>query len=266
MSVEEDILIEQFLRNLLSDEQRNDFLDKVSNDVDFREKFLLEKQLFETLNEEEWSYASNVDPGEVKEYATLYKNNAERLEKVIEKAKANHKRKNNLRRLVYFSAAAAALIAIFINFYPQKDFISPEEVYVHYASSYELPSLISRNSEDNTGLIAAEHSFKNKNYQEALNHIEALLEKDKDNSILYLYKAISHLELEEYDSSEKTLNALIDRDLIDSEKGYWHKSLLYLKANELDKCEQMLNIIIENSYFKYKDAKEMLKDLQDLKE
>jgi len=263
MSIEEDILIEHFLRNQLSKKKRNDFLDKIANDQNFREKFLVEKQLFESLNEEEWSYAEKIDLTEVKEYATLYRNNEDRLKQVIHKATLDHKRKNKkkTRRLVYVAVAAVALVAILINFYPQKSQKTIDEIYVNY-NTYQVPSLVSRNTKEvDPDLAFAESNFKNKNYGEALIYIDKLLKKDKDNSTLYVYKAISHMEIGEYSLAEVSLNDLTNSDLIDAEKGYWYKSLLYLKTKDLDKCREILSVIIENSYFKNNEAKELLKDL-----
>ncbi|MBW1298444.1 tetratricopeptide repeat protein [Aquimarina litoralis] len=262
MSLEEDILIERFLRNKLSEKERNNFLDKIKTDPDVREKFLLEKQLFETLNEEEWSYASKIDTTEVEEYTTLYRDNADRLKQVIQKATTNHKRKGKIRRLTFFSAiAAAALFAILINFYPQNDSYTIDEIYANY-NTEKLPSLVTRNSKEvQKDLSLAERNFKNKNYKEALLHIDTLLELDPENSTLYIYKAISHIETGEFAKSEASLDTLIHSDLIDAEKGYWYKSLLYLKAKDLEKCKQMLQIIIENSYFNSLKANKLLKDL-----
>jgi len=266
MSLEEDILIEHFLRDQLSEEKRNDFLFKIENDQDFRKKFLLEKQLFETLNEEEWSFASKIDETEIKEYTTLYNNNAQRIEQVINKAKTNYNRKSKIRRLVYYSAAAAAIIAILINFYSPANQNTIEEIYVHYSNSYPLPSLVSRNSSvENIDLISVENNFEKKEYQKVLTQINTLLNKDKNNSYLFIYKAISHLELKEYSKAEITLDNLINSNLIDSEKGYWYKSLLYLKTKDLNRCEEILSIIIRKTYFNSKEAEELLNDLSNLK-
>ena len=266
MNLEEDILIEHFLRDQLSEEEKSDFLNKVANEPDFREKFLLEKQLFETLNEDEWSYASKIDTQEVKEYTQLYQDNAPRITQAIQKAKTNHNRKSKVRKLIYYTAAAAAFIALLINFYPQQNQPTINEIYAHYSGVYELPSLVSRNSETtDLDLISAENSYKRKNYREAILHINNLLEKDKDNSSLYIYKALSHGELGEFALAEESLDLLIARDLIDSEKSYWYKSLLYVKSKDIDSSKQMLNIIIKNSYFNHKEAKQLLKDLDGLK-
>ncbi|WP_405208520.1 tetratricopeptide repeat protein [Aquimarina sp. LLG6339-5] len=266
MSLEEDILIERFLRNQLSEKEQNDFLDTIANNQNFREKFLLEKQLFETLNEEEWSYAAKIDVTEIEEYTALYRNNADRLKQVIHKATTSNKRKNKIRRLTYFSAVAAvALFALLINFYPQKNQKTINEIYANYSTN-ELPSLVTRNpNEVDPDLAFAESNFKNKNYQEALIYIDKLLEKDKDNSTLYIYKAISHMELGEYSQAEKNLNSFIHSDLIDSEKGYWYKSLLYLKTKDVNKCKQILQIIIKNSYSKNKEAKQLLEEIANYK-
>ncbi|GAA0716048.1 hypothetical protein GCM10009430_11320 [Aquimarina litoralis] len=262
MSLEEDILIERFLRNKLSEEERNDFLDKITIDLDLREKFLLEKQLFETLNEKEWSYASKINTTEVEEYATLFRDNSDRLKHVIQKATTTQKRKVKIRRLTFFSAVAAAVIfAVLINFYPQDESFTIDEIYANYNTD-ELPSLVTRNSKEvQKDLTLAERNFKNKNYKEALLYVDRLLKVDTENSTLYLYKAISLTETGEFAMSEASLDIFIHSDLVDSEKGYWYKALLYLKAKDLEKCEQILQIIIKNSYFNDQKAKRLLKDL-----
>ena len=87
---------------------------------------------------------------------------------------------------------------------------------------------------------------------------ECELKNNSSNSNLYLYLGISQMELNQFEESQKTLNSLINSNLIDSEKGYWFKGLLYLKSNRINKAKIMLQKIIDNSYYSHLKASEIL--------
>ena len=72
------------------------------------------------------------------------------------------------------------------------------------------------------------------------------------------------MELDQFQEAEKTLDSLINSDLVDAEKGYWLKSLSYIKSKEIEKARNTLSIIIKNSYFNYKKATIVLKEITDL--
>ena len=84
------------------------------------------------------------------------------------------------------------------------------------------------------------------------------LKNNSSNSNLYLYLGISQMELNQFEESQKTLNSLINSNLIDSEKGYWFKGLSYLKSNRINEAKIMFQKIIDNSYYSHLKASEIL--------
>ena len=73
MSLEDDILIEKFLREELSEKERQSFMERLSSDPNFRAHFLMEKQLFDSLNEESWSFVKATENGEIEAYESIFK-------------------------------------------------------------------------------------------------------------------------------------------------------------------------------------------------
>ncbi len=73
MSLEEDLLIERFFNGTLSDTEHRAFLSRLENETSFKEKVEREKQLLETLNENDWSFINSSESSEVKSYKEIYK-------------------------------------------------------------------------------------------------------------------------------------------------------------------------------------------------
>lgn len=270
MSLEEDILIERFLRNELSKEEHASFLKKVDNDSSFKELYFFEKELFESLNQESWSNISvEQQTKEIKKYDNLF--NDEKTEKlkqeiknILQKQKEKNKSKGQILKLFY-STAAVVILLIAINFFFFNKTYSTEQLYAEYIQKEKLLSFRVRGENElEKELILAEKKFRNNKFTEAIKLFNTELEKDKNYSLLYIYKAISHIELKEYDEAENILDKLIsNNDLLDAEKGFWYKSLLYIKSNQISKAKNILNKIVENSYFKNKEAKELLSKIED---
>lgn len=262
MNLEDDLLIEQFLRNELSENEKNNFLKRIANDTNFKEQFVFEKQLFESLNEKEWSFAENTTSAQVAEYKKLFEDKeTQKLKKVIQKTNADYKNRKKGRVITLVSSiAAVALLFITLNVFLNTT-INTNELYSENISLKELPSFTTRGNEDSSDLIKAEKLFKEKNYKESVVLFDKVLLSEKENSGVYIYKAIAHAALNQFEEAEAILEQLIQSDLIDAEKGYWYKSLVYLKSNQLDKVKTTLSKIIANSLYKKKEAVELLEKL-----
>ena len=242
MNLEEDILIENYLKNTLSESDELDFIKRMSNDSGFKEKVTFEKQLLETLNENNWSFSENNPSNEVKDLEDVFK--SDDVRKIKEAISIAHKeyvsngKSNN--KFIYFAAASVAvLFSVYSLFFTVNQ--SPNELYAEYIKTNELYSNISRGEEALLdGLAPAELNFKKKNYDKALPVFIKELSKDENNASLYLYVTISQIELNQFSEAEETLNVLINSDLIDAEKGYWYKSLLFVKSNQLENYDTHL--------------------------
>lgn len=263
MSLEEDILIEQYLKNQLSETEKKDFLERMSSDASFKEKVVFEKELFETLDENDWSFSEDIDVKEIEELETIFKSDAiKKIKESISLAQEEYKGpKKNTVKLIYLVAASVALVfTAYSLFFTVKT--TPNELYAVYIHQNEIYSTISRGDGDLVeNLIEAETYFKEKKYGKALPIFIKELPNNKNTASIYLYTAICQIELNKFTEAETTLNALISSDLIDAQKGYWYKSLLFIKSKQIEKAKKQLEFIIENNYFKHKKAKELLTKL-----
>ncbi|CAM1342929.1 tetratricopeptide repeat protein [Tenacibaculum amylolyticum] len=255
MNLEDNILIEKFLRNEFSESERVKFLERIDTDTVFKKQFLLEQQLFESLDENDWSFIENIDEKEVKEYEALFRSEEiQVLKKTIEEATRENRRNEKGRIIRIISGVAAAVVLLLFIFKPFSTNNSLQ-LYAESEIMKGLPSFPERgNNEANNDLITGEKLFKEQKYKEAVSLFDAFLLENKDISGVYIYIAVANIELKDYDRALTVLDSLINSDLIDGEKGYWYKSLLYIKSKQLKKAKKTLQLIIDKKYYKYKEA------------
>lgn len=266
MSLEEDYLIERFLKGELSAEEEILFRERLESDSELREKVTFERQLFETLNEQEWSHVENPEKSEVREYADLFASEeAKAIQKaIIDSAEIyNNSQGSRSRRSwwLYSSAAALVLLLSFYFLFPIKT--PPEDLYSAYLEKTELPSLITRGD----GALEMELSrgqtlFEKKEFAQATEIFSGLIKKDNQNAGLYIYLALSQAEQTQFNQAQGTLDELMSSDLLDSQKGFWFKSLVHLKANEPTESRAILEVIVENRYFNHELARDLLQELE----
>ena len=261
MKLEDDILIEHFLRDALSEEDRASFLERLNMDSDFREHFELEKQLFESLNETSWNFSVDKNSTEVKEYEALLKSDETlKIKQAIEEAQKNYKNAQKPTKNWFLYLAAAVVVVFFSTLIFDTKSPTNEDLFASYLQKTDLMSLVDRGEYDSIFSIA-QSSFDNQEYNKVVNSLSQLVDSINDGNA-YIYLAISQIKLENYSSAEETLNKLISSDLLDSQKGYWYKGLLYLKSNQLEKTKAELQRIVDSSFYKFKEARELLEKIK----
>ena len=261
--MEDDILIEKYLKGLLSKDEEKSFLDRLDSDTDFKEKFLLEQQLFNSLNEDSWSFSER-DNSQVKEYKRLLEDDdLQNLKKTLTRVNSefNSKpEKSNHRRLFYYVAAASIVMFLGFQFFFNQN-ISNQDLYNNYIALDDLPSFVSRgNSVDD--LTKAQSLFENKKYKEALIIFNSLKNQGDSDGNMLIYIGVSEMELGEYLDAEQTFNDLTESNLLDAQKGHWYKALLYLKMAKVDRAKVVLKEIIAKSQFNSNKAKDLLAELE----
>ncbi|MFC4634818.1 tol-pal system YbgF family protein [Dokdonia ponticola] len=262
---EENIYIESYLLGNLSKEEVAIVEKRMSEDVRFRESVLLQKELYASLDESDWSFAKNVTPEKIQEYETLFKSKeTAQLKEAILKAQSDYKKNTskNGRSLFYYLSAAVVIVMITISVLLSKDQTS-QDLYVTYYTTSDIPSLVSRGGEDDSELINAERYFENAEYTKAL---EILIPKvatvTKNKASVLLYKGISEMELGQFEKAHTSFDQLIHSDLLDAPMGLWYKALLYLKMDAPEKAKTILQqISSSSSNYKYTEAKELLEKL-----
>lgn len=262
MSLEQELIIERFLRNELSEDEKYEFFKKMEEDSDFREKVLMEEELSRIFDDQNWSFSKKNNQKEFLEYKELFESEfTTNLKASIQDARKKYEvKKIKLTRLSY--AAAAVIFFIIFMYFGVGTSREENNLFEYYTSQLELPTAINRGTENNKKLIEAETLFKEKNYTQALSVFNQILEEDKSNSSIYLHIALSNIYLKNYEKAEEVLNTLIKSDLIDAEKGYWVKSLMYLRQKNKKAAKKELEYIIKQNLYNKDKAIELLEKIE----
>ncbi len=246
MNLEDDILIERFLKNELSEEERAFFIKRMQEDAAFKEHFILEQQLSETLDEKSWSYANNKEHNEVKAYEEIIRSDgAKRIKETISEVQETYKNSqlpNKHFRLKLISGIAASILVIFSIV---KYTIDVEKIDYHrmadraWDKNFGLDFALRSSPTDSSMIILnkAHEIFENKQYNEVL----SLLKKYDSSFVNYkyvvLFRALSAYKLGEKETSMRLLDTL---NGYEPDVAKWYKGLIYLKANNLEKARKYL--------------------------
>ncbi|MFK5877918.1 MAG: hypothetical protein QM478_00325 [Flavobacteriaceae bacterium] len=261
MNLEDDKLIENFLRENLSKDEKVDFLNRVETDLNFKEQFIFEKQLFKTLDNVNWSFG-NHSIEEVNGYKELFNSKeAKDSKKNFQKINQNYQRLLNKRQLLkWLMSSAATLVLIFMTYSIFFKRTSNQDLYAKYLDKTELPSLVVRGGSSNSNLVLGQQYFESEEYKKTL---ETLNKKQYNNDAsVYLYIGISQMELNQYKEAEDTFNRLINSDFIDASKGGWYKALLYIKMNKIGMATEQLKNIIKTASFNSSKAEKLLNEIE----
>lgn len=259
--MEEDILIEKYLKGQLGKSEIEAFENRLKTDASFKKSLELEEQLFKTLSDDSW-YFVNKKEADIEEYKNvLASDDIQALEKTLAKVNASHGRKaKNLIRPVFYYIAAASIALFFLLqfFFFQPP--SPDALYAEYIALDELPSFVNR-AEEESQLAKAETLFEQKEFEKALQLFEEA-KGSNNEGLLLIYKGLAETEMKSFVAAEATFDKLIRSDLLDAEKGYWYKSLLLVKSGEMEEAKLILGEIIAESYYNHSKATLLLEDLE----
>lgn len=138
-----------------------------------------------------------------------------------------------------------------------------QDIFLEYYRLDDIPSFVSR-SNKNFYPQKISALFKQQKYKEAISLFETYKngETEVDTS-LYLVKGAAHLAIRQNEDAVESFKIVSDSQLLNSEKGLWFYAIALLKSNETEKCVEVLHkIASDQSHFKQKEAKEILKKLK----
>lgn len=262
--MEDEILIDNYLKGLLEENELALFSKRLLSDIEFNEKFKLEEQLFNSLNENSWSFVDNKN-SEIKAYTKLLKStDLQNLKKTLAKTNSEFNSQPQkgvkTRRFAYYLVAASVVVFLGFQFFFNRN-VSNQELYNNYVALNDLPSFASRDADSNE-LVKAEKLFVNENYEKALTIFKSQLTKSSNKGNIFIYQGLSQTELSKYKEAEKTFDNLINSNLLDAEKGYWYKALLFIKSDRVEEAKFILKSIISKSQYNNTKAEELLSDLE----
>ncbi len=264
--------IEAFIAGRMSEDEKNQFEEKILADNDLRKEVDLHRSLKYAINDKEWFLTENVkDNDEVnsikkmrrsKEYADI----ESKIQKIGDQYFENEvKSKKNRKWIYYVSASVAAIfIVFFINYYSVDQ--STSSLYAQYSNWKDLPSLTVQSDSENI-LAKGEHLFFEKKYAQAIVIFSTALEESSGQGqgfepYILSYLGAAYLGLNDYEKALLTFDELSNSDTVDSSKAYWYKTMVYLKHDDIQKAKNMLNLILKNERnFNFQQAKELLEEL-----
>lgn len=165
--------------------------------------------------------------------------------------------KSKVRRINPWYYSVAAGIILLFGVVIAQQFSSP--TYDDFAN-YGKISLTVRGS-DNEIHNKAEKAFNKKDYKDADKYLSQLLEKDPDNLELQLYKAISLVELNNYQEADALYQHVIQSPSVYSNKAKWYLALSKLKQKETSESIVVLESIPEDAE-DFESAQKLLKKLK----
>ena len=263
MKFDEDHLIEKYLNQTLSKEALILFEERLAEDEAFFDKVQLEKQLFHTLNDEDWSLALSKNSKDVQAYRTLFDDEAtEKVKTTITEGYNLYKKENRLKKTRWFVYASAAILVVCISLF---SLIQPQQTHVQLYATYidfsELPTVSTRGEDRLEKLLEAEQLFESKEYAKVVALLKDKLHTAPQQASLYLYLGISYVELEQFEEANNVFNALNKTDLIDGRMSTWYMALLYVKKNDLHNAKTLLQEIVSKKLYNHEKANDLLQAL-----
>ncbi len=167
----------------------------------------------------------------------------------------------NSRKWWYAAASLAALVAITATLLLQTPrTISNDKLFTQYYTSENLVDL-TRGDEN---IVDAVIKFQQKDFSEASDSFERILEKDKSNIAVWFYYGIANIETNNYDNSIEAFSTIIrQKDNLYIEHAEWYLGLCYLKNNQKDKAIDQFVVIATNpENFHQQEAKDIIEKLQ----
>lgn len=265
--MEEEELIEAYLTNNLSGSELIAFEERLENDKDFFDSVQLEKQLFESLDEESLGYISNKEHTSVHAYKAAFESDATKdIKNAIIKAEESYNKKPK-RKLYTILYAAAASVIFFISIFSWNETNeSPSSLYTTYIELSTLPSFAERGDDSSDVLLNAQRQFENKSYTEAITILQEALKDTTDHrSVKYVYLGIAQMESDEFDDAIHTFETLAQSNFIDAPLAHWYMALLSLKKDDSKQAEIHLKKVITEDLYNKTKAEELLRKIEDLK-
>ncbi len=258
-------IIESYLNDVMSKEERTAFEDKMQEDKALKEEVLICKALQESFNENDWHKLDRDEETLKTMKGNLRSSEFQNLSKMIRETEQTYlktkSRKPKLsRRYAYLGIAASIILFISIVF-PFMFNNTLGDYYNEYEDWGDIPSMTEKGAE---GVLNIETLYASKKYGEIISYYETNTEATDVLEPYSLMKVgFSYFHNDQYKEALETFDVLIKLDSLESSRGYWYKLLVYLKEENAMKAKETLSIIISNkNNHNYKEAVVLSKKME----
>jgi uncharacterized membrane protein len=250
--MEDDLLIEQYLKGTLTDEEYTAFLKRLESDPVFNEQVQLETQMLNALGETYWSFANNTSHARVEAYKQLLESEETTIVKsTISTAhrvyKQEQESKSEATHAIFNLRTIASIAAVLVIFVSVFWFSSVEEVdYKAIANKawnkdVGLDFTVRNATTDSTkvNLAKALQLYKHQEYSQALATLQRYTKTSAHYKDILVVRALSYHKLQQTPIAFQTLDSLATYAPKISK---WYKGLIYLENNELEKAALYIHI------------------------
>lgn len=235
------VLIEKYLRNSLTAEEKLLFNDLLKNNEEFKKEVALQTDIKKVVTYEDDA-------------------NFRRLVSNLEsEAKSTTQKRSYSKWLVAASLMVLFGLTLFMN---TNQKASSEELFTSYFVPYRnVVHPIVRGEEQLDKKATAFIAYEKGNYKKAITLFTNLYDTTKEPYYLF-YKANALLKLEKANEAiPLLLEHLKTKDTL-TQKTNWYLALAYLKVEKDLEVKEFLNLIINEGSYKNKEAVELLKKLE----
>jgi len=247
-------LIEDYYRNLLSNEERFKFEKKLESDSDFYDLYIKYGQFFKLAEQ-------NGNKDLKSSLQTIEYNQTNKFNNPSSK---NQPKTFSIRKLIYSIAAALILLLSAIYLFNLGDNTSDSNLFAEYFQPYPNTIVkLERGEAEVTELQKTMLIYSNGDFKQAINNFDLILEKGKDSDLLF-YKSVSQLSIGKNEEAISILEELKDKEIPSLKEAVnWYLVLGYVKENDNIKAKKLLEVIVNsNQTYQINSAKELLKRIK----
>lgn len=255
MNLDDELLIERYLRGELSEVAQAAFLERLEKDAPLKERVKLEKELFSALSNDNWSYIQDKGHDEVLRYQKLIVDDRDNLKTSINRVATQFKRDtkssrtshaNKFYRYRYQIVSIAAIFVFFVGYIfikeEQRDYQKALDNAwaLNVGLDFDLRNTHA-NSENN--VQKAFTALQNEQYAHTLFLLEAQNSTDTLNQETIVLRAIAEFKMGHPKSAFKTLDTL---ESYSPNISKWYRGLFYLEQDSIEKALDYLEISAKN--------------------
>ena len=240
-------LIERYLLNLLSEEEKQSFEKRLKTDKTLAQEVFLQKEIIEDIEGigrlELKSQLKNI-------HTELYPKKSET--------------KGGSRIFILRVAAAAIFIGVLVGaWWMMQQGPSNQELFTENFEPYAL-SLNQRSDTDEVFYQIENHYF-NKNYEQVIPLLEGVLDQsEQKSSQLQLGLGISYMQSGKSQEAINQFKTIISKnDFNFEDEARWYLALAYLKTNNITNAREALSVLAsESDRDHHEEAKKILSSLK----
>lgn len=257
-SEESDIdLIERYLRDELTSEERIDFMNRMKGDPEFAEKTEDYAMIIQGI--------ANQGATAFRRELTAWENEIRHDEMNLPRIRVSDAPKKEKPSMPlsswsrYFSIAAAVaalLVALLYVIDYKKDRKLNELFAAHFSPHDEL--LSTRGNGTHVTLAEALESYNAKNFAEAVSRFEQYLKENPNDYQAWFYFGVSQLAAGKNSDAVTSFDVVIDRKIIFRDSAEWYKALALIKLNDASGARKLLSQIASTEGHDYREKADAL--------